>query len=241
MGRISGYMYHGTQQVKKYFVSETNANAGTWVGATSDGGLANPTDVRSRADLYGFSLDTATYSTTPALGATGLIAVDIRADQVANFKMSGGGTEDTALAIVTQTSASATVLTATVQTADIDGGTLWRFQSEGEQAALSDSRQITTHTSTTSLTVLVAFESTMAVGDRFLHCPYAISGLGAGGDDGATNVEYTALFTQADTSIASGTGHVCTVYDLILRSEVDSEVEMMVSVERVFTTGLDPS
>ena len=242
MGRVSGYLMHGVQHVNKYFVSETLPDAGVLVGATADGGVANPTGATARADCYGLALDVATYSTTPAAGATGIINVDIRPDQILNFKMSNGAAEDTALTVLTNTASSVTVCTsADVGTDDIDGGWLWRLQSEGEEAPLSEQRAITGYSSATSLTVTVGFESAMAVGDRMLSCPYANAGLGADGTDGNTNASFSTLFTQVDTTTASGTGYVIMTYRIIARSDVDSELEFLTSVERMFMSGLNPS
>ena len=187
---------------------------------TSLGVIPITTTVASTLPAHGLATDVGTYSTTPAAGAEGLVTVDTNPDLVVMAKISGAATEDTALIVLTQTSASSTVLTCTVQSDSVDGGTLWGLTGANKGV----SRSITAHTSTTSLTVTVAFPYSMAVGDTFLYAPYNTAGTGADGADGSRWVQVSTLFTQANGIIASGTGVPVSVVDLITAGRTDSYV-----------------
>lgn len=217
------YMMGGGAFLKKYKLGAAQANAGIiMVGGvtTAVGLIPTGTTLASTTPAFGLAVDQGTYTATPTSTTEGIVTVDARPDLVIRALMTGAATENTALATLTQTSASTTVLTCTVQSNSIDGGTMWALKG----ANISQSRSITAHTSTTSLTVTVAMPNSMAVGDTFLACPWNMAGTGVDGADGNGWVQTSTLFTQADASIASGTGVVCSVVDLELNGATDSYV-----------------
>jgi hypothetical protein len=224
---VGYYLMGGGPHLKKMKLGAAQANSGIIMiggAGASLGVIPTTTTLATTVPAYGLAVDTGTYSATPAAGAEGIVTVDVRPDLVIKALMSGAATENTALTSLTQTSASSTVLTATVQSADLDGGVLWGLKGANKGV----SRGITTHTSTTSLTVTVAFPYSMAVGDTFLYAPYNWAGDGAGGADGAGWVQTSTLFTQADASIAAGTGVAASVVDLILAEATNSFVLFVV-------------
>ena len=128
----------------------------------------------------GLGLDTAVYTTTQSSTMVeGVIGVDVRSDLVMRALLSGAATDGTALAILTNTSASAggtTITAANVQaTQDQKGGFTWCISGNN----VGQSRVITTHTSATSIAVTVPFPNAIAVNDTFLMCPHANTGDGA--------------------------------------------------------------
>ena len=220
----TGYHLGGTNaHLQKMKLGAAQANRGIIMiggAGTSLGVIPTTTTVASTIPSHGLACDVGTYSTTPAAGAEGMVTVDTNPDLVINAKMSGAATEDTALIVLTQTSASATVLTATVQSDSVDGGVMWGLT--GANKGLS--RSITAHTSTTSLTATVAFPNSIAVGDQCLYAPFNWAGTGADGADGSRWLQVSTLFTQANAIIASGTGTPVSVVDLILAGRTDSYV-----------------
>lgn len=219
------YIYGHATCKKKYKLGATMANAGILMigGAAATTANVIPCTTTNNTESYGFALDTGVYSTTQG-DAEGLVTLDISPDLIIKALMSGGATEGTALAILTNTAASAggTLVTAANTAAnDMDGGTVWCIT--GNNVGLS--RTISAHTASTSVTVLVPFPRTIAVGDTFLMCPNSAGGdMAASGGDGAGRVQTTTLFTQADATIASGTGLTVAVVELELNGASDSYV-----------------
>jgi hypothetical protein len=223
----------GGHLLKKYKLGAAVANAGIPIIMVATTCNVGPCTSTSFADTVGLSADTDTYSTSQAAilarvnalvgTGEGIITVSVRPDNIIRALMTGSGTENTTLAILTNTSASAggTVVTATVQSSDIDGGTLWCLSGNN----VGYSRTITTHTSTTSLTVTVPFPRAIAVGDTFLACPWNNTGTASAGEDGITEVTTSTLFTQADASSASGAGGKVVVSDLVLEGPYNSYVK----------------
>jgi hypothetical protein len=227
--RVSGHLSGGAELIKKYMNGPTSfANAGVIAiptMATNQGVIPNTAGVYNSA--VGLCYDTSTYSAAPASGATAMVNVSCRPDAIINAVMSGGQTEGTALTVCTQTSASTTVLTsADVGTASVIGGTMWRLQAQGDEVDDGGWRPITGFSSGASLTATVAFEASIAVGDQMLFCSWSqLPGDGTDTSDGNTHLEPSAVFTQADATIASGTGASVHIWNLIMRSATDSEVE----------------
>ncbi len=205
---------NSTARVEKYAVGATTL-AGVPLTAPTNGetGLAQPTTTTA-AGVVGVSVDAATYSTTQSSDGSDIeaeVAVVVSPDAVFKVKMSGGSTEDTALALQEVTVASATGLVITTgaewSSPTYDQGHVWGY----DGANVGMKRMITTVDSTTG-NVLVPFHDT-AVGDNFLRCPYA---------PGATvAMQLTALFTQANAIIAVGTGAPFTCVKLSLQDSSD--------------------
>ena len=219
----AGHLSPGSPLLKKMKLGAAQANAGIIVmgGAGTSVGVI-PVTTTSFANAYGLAEDRGIYSTTQG-DAEGLVTVNVRPDQVIKALMSGGATEGTALTVLVTTSASAggTVVTdADVGSNDMDGGTVWGLS--GNNVGLS--RGITAHSGSTSITVTVPFPRAIATSDEYLFCPYNIAGTGAAGADGPGFLQTSTLFTQADASIASGTGGEVSVVDLELNGRSDSYV-----------------
>lgn len=214
--KIAYHLAGGAPLLKRIKIGASFANAGI-VSINGSAGII-PSTTTDFADTMGLALDAATYSTTQG-DAEGLVTVDVRPDAVIRALMSGGATEGTALTLLVNTAADTggtTVTDADCGSADMTTGTVWCTKG----ANVGQSRVVTTHNSATSLVATVPFKNDIAVGDEFLFCPYNAAGI----TDGAGNVQTSTLFTQADASIASGTGGLATVVDLELNGRSDSYV-----------------
>ena len=123
------------------------------------------------------------------------------------------------MVLLTNTSASAggtTITDATnVGTATTASGTVWCISGNN----VGQSRRIITFNSASNIVVTVPFPNAIAVGDTFLQVPWSIEpGVGCG------NVQSSTLFTQADQTIAAGTGGVATVTWIEQNGRSDSYV-----------------
>lgn len=198
--------------MKKFQVNATVARAGVphLIPGAGNAGLVLGTTTGA-TDLVGVNLDTATYVTaqqTDGSSAARMITVVINPDAVWRMLMSGGATENTALALQTVTTASTTGLDVTTAASwtstEFDEGYVWGY----DGANAGQARKITS-TSATAGTVTVAFDQDTVVGDNFLRCPYSPM-------QGAT-IQLSTLLTQADASIAVGTGAPFRPIELLLR------------------------
>ena len=233
MGKVSGNVFPGGDSSRKYFIAASFANAGIVAGSTeaTNEGLI-PTTTTAATDAIGLTLDTATYSATPAAGATGLITVANRPFNLCEFTMCGGATEGTALTIMTETAGDVStpdLISSTNAAANsMIGGTVWRYRGEGQMVPMHESRQITAHTASVSVGVTVDFERAINIGDQFLMCPWTdLPGDGTDTSDGGGNLQFTTNFWEADATIASGTGLVVQIYDLILAGTNNSAVRFV--------------
>ncbi len=221
---IAAYSLNGgAELLKKFKLGAAQANPGIIVigGAGASLGVI-PCTSTSFDSAFGLATDRGVYSTTQG-DAEGIVTVSARPDLVIKALMSGGATEGTTLTACVNTSASSggTVLTAAaVGAADFDGGTM--FFTSGNNVGIS--RSITSMSGSTSATVTVPFPRAIAVGDVGVVLPYNTAGTGAAGADGIGFVQTSTLFTQADASIASGTGGESFVVDLELNGLTDSYV-----------------
>lgn len=198
--------------MKKFQVNATVARAGVPLlvpGAGNAGVVLGTT--AGATDLVGVNLDTATYVTaqqTDGSSAARMISVIINPDAVWRLLMSGGATENTALALQTITTASTDGLTLTTaaewSNPTYDEGYSWGYDGANAGAA----RKITS-VSATAGTLTVAYDQDTVVGDNFLRCPYSPMQ--------TVTIQLSTLLTQADASIAVGTGAPFRVTDLILR------------------------
>ncbi len=161
----------------------------------------------------------APYTTTQGTGSSSaerLVSVIINPFAVWSGKMSGGATEDTALALQTVTTASsggtavttAASWTSTVEYAD---GVTWGYVG----ANAGRFRKITS-TSSTAGTVTVPFDTAISVGDTFLRAPhYPMFG---------TTIQLTTNLYQVNSIISVGTGAPYKCIELRLRDSTDSGV-----------------
>ena len=187
--------------------------------AANGTGLATSTTT-SVADMVGVNVDTAAY--TAAQNSDGsdnaaLMGVIINPLAVYRAKMSGGATENTALSLQTVTTASTDGLAVTTaaewSSPEFDEGIVWGY--DGANAGIY--RKLTS-TSSTAGTVIQAFPRDTVVGDTFLRAPYNFGG--------TATVQLSTLLTQADASIAVGTGAAFRVVDMLLRGRYDSFIFM---------------
>ena len=122
--------------------------------------------------------------------------------------LSGGATENTALSLYTVTTGSSDGLAVTTGTdwtsPEFDEGSVWGY----EGANAGKLRKITS-TSSTSATVIVAFPYDTAVGDTFLRAPYTPTQ--------TETLQLTTNCTQADASIAVGTGGTWHIVEILNR------------------------
>lgn len=224
---ISSHLAGGASLLKKLKLGAAVANPGVPVigGAGTSLGVIIAT-ATSFANAYGLAIDQATYSSTQG-AVEGIVTVDVRPDAVLKARISGGATDGTAIATVTNTSASAggTVITAAVGTHDIDGGTAYCIS--GNNVGLS--RSITAYSSNTSVTVTVPFPRAIAVGDVFILVPWNTAGTGADGADGCSALQGTTLIKEARQDIASGTGGAVSVTDLEFHESGDSYVYFLLN------------
>jgi hypothetical protein len=228
MSRADKYL-QGQNYVKRYKLGATAASVypGIPYIMVATTGNVGPCTATSATDAIGMATGPASvaYSTSQATilaNGEGVVDIDINPGLVYESVLSGTAADGGALIVYTNTSASAggTVLTATVPSTDWDGGVLARMVN----GVAGEWRTITTHTSTTSLTVTVPFSTAIAVGDTFVVSPYNETGNGAAGGDGNSNLTLTTLLTQADATVASGGGFDVVVVDLELRGTDNSLV-----------------
>jgi hypothetical protein len=230
MGRVA-YNLNGVDRIRKYLIGASFPRVG--VIACGDPDTPDPLILPTTTtcvDSIGMNKDTAVYSATPAAGATGIITVSYHPDNVYSFRASGSAVDGVALGVFTETAGDVSTpdtVTATLPTANsMVGGTVWRYHGEGQPCSLAESRMILTHTSTTSLAVTVDWEYPINIGDQFLFVPWTIyPGDGTDTSDGNTNVQFTTNLTEADGSIATGSGAIVAVVDILMRGSTDTEVQ----------------
>jgi len=226
--RVVGHLSGGAEIIRQYKVSASIANVGVGLKAGSNVEII-PVAVGGFAMALGIGYDVVTFDATPSAGAVAIESVSVRPDQIVRGLMSNGASEGTALTIMTNTASSSTVVTsADVDDSDMDGGTFWRLQSKGEECPIQDVHYITATTVSTSVTTTTGSETTFTTTDRFLMCPWNEQpGVGSNTNDGFTHMQTSTLFTECNSTIASGTGGGIYCYRLILRSATDSFMDYL--------------
>lgn len=210
-----GYTLSGGAPVmKRYQFGVTNTNSGVpyTVPAAGTAGVVIGTTTGA-TDLVGVSVDPpGTYLTAQQSDFSDparYVRLIINPDAVWKAQMSGGATENTALALQTVTTLSSDGLTITTAAAwnspEYDEGQAWGYA--GANAGVA--RKITS-TSGTAGTLTVALPNDTVVGDTFLRAPY--------NPMQTVTVQLTTNLTQADASIAVGTGAPFRVIELLLNS-----------------------
>lgn len=191
-----------TAVIKKYQVAATKATAGVpvLVGAAAGSGLIVATTT-STAKAVGVTIDTSgTYVTaqqTDNSDTARMVSVILSPHAVYSLKMNGGATEGTSMILHTAQTAVADGLTivsdVNTDSPELADGTCYCVT--GANAGIS--RKITSN-STTTMTFIVAWPRDIAVGDTFIVAPYTpVNGI---------TIQLTTLLTDADASIAVGTG-----------------------------------
>jgi len=213
------YMLGGGAPLKMGFqINATMDTAGIPVLAPGAGNAGvQLSTTTSWANAVGVTLDTATYVTaqqTDGTSAEREVDVIISPQAVFRALMSGGSTEGTALALQAVTTATTDGLDVTTgaewSNPTFDEGVAWGY----DGANAGQKRKITA-VSSTAATLTVAFDNDHQVGDNFLRAPYWFL------DDGGNNIQTTTLLTQADASIAVGTGGAAKIIDMELRDVAD--------------------
>lgn len=245
MSQEAGHLSGGASIYMRFPVRASMLTAGVPAVSITDAVGLQAASTTVAQDAVGLALDTATYSSTQsALGSgevntegprgtfTGLdmgrmVTVSVRPDLIIRSLVSNGATAGTALALLTNTSASAggtTISDSTnIPSADMKSGTVWCLTG----ANVGHARIITTHTASVSFVVTVPFPRAIAVGDTFLFVPYTAWGTFAASLDGSNAVQFTTNIDQADGAIASGTGAEALVFNLELRGRTDTKVSYM--------------
>ena len=206
---------HGTHNphLKKFAIGGTFSNAGILAESpnANDAGVTAPSTTVA-ADVCGLTTDTATYVTaqqTDGTSAQRYVTCVINPFAIYSGLMSQGATEGTALTLYDVTTASTDGLAVTTGDAwncpTYDEGVVWGY--DGANAGMY--RKITS-VSATAATVTVPFDYDTVVGDNFMRAPYWPA------DATAITVQFTTLLTQADASIAVGTGAAAQVVELVL-------------------------
>lgn len=204
----------------KFQANETLANGGIVVLAPAggDAGVQISTTT-SFANAIGVTLDTATYVTAQQSDGTSAerqVSVIVTPDAVFRAKMSGGATENTALTQYPITTAASNGLSLTTSSISnwaspqFDECTAWFY----DGANVGQKRKVTSVSSSVA-TVTVAFDQATVVGDNVLRAPYSPL------DDTAKTLQTTTLLTQADASIAVGTGGAVRIIELQTRDISD--------------------
>lgn len=192
---------------------------GTTTGATDLVGMS--LDQGTVANLVtGVSLagTQSTYSTTQGSGTSSAeraVSLIINPFAVWSWKMSGGATENTVLALQTVTTASAggTAVTTAAEWSNptYDEGITWGYT--GPNAGRM--RKVTSVSSTAG-TLTIPLDYATVVGDTFLRAPYWPMQ--------TVTIQLSTLLTQADASIAVGTGAPFRVTEMLLRDSTDSGI-----------------
>jgi hypothetical protein len=199
-----GYDLSGSTNatIRKYQVAASNTVVGKpfLVPAASGSGLVTSTTT-STAKAVGVNIDTAgTYVTAQQSDNSDTeraCSIILNPNAVYRIPMSGGATEGTAMVLHTAASGGSDGLTIVFDTntdsPELDEGTA--FCISGANVGLA--RKITSN-STTTATFTVAWPRDVQAGDLFMIAPYnPLQGV---------TLQLTTLLTQADTSIAVGTG-----------------------------------
>ena len=239
--REIGYLSGGAGIYRRFPIRVSVANRGVISRSVTDGVGIDVATTTSFVDNVGLILESATYSTTQAdlddpgadanIGAGNticgldmgrVVTVAIRPDLVIAALASGAAAENTALELLSNTAASAggTVVTDTDITEDQISGVVWCISGNN----VGHARVCSAFSDNVSLTVTVPFPRAIAVGDEFLIVPWSCWGTGGADIDGGFFLQASTLLTQANASIAGGTGGDINCVYLDLKGRSDTEV-----------------
>ena len=179
------------------------------IGGAAGTAVASITDATTTVftDAVGVTYGGGTYSTTQGAGDVE-VKVSYGPGNFVQANASGGATSNTALAttapanvlVNTATSAGGVLITAAeVGTVDMDGGFVYGLTGANK----GQSRMMVTWTTGASSLVTQPFNSSIAIGDKFVRLPWSPFVV--------RNVQLTTDLTQANAIIATGTGGVCCV------------------------------
>ena len=213
---VAGLLSGRAPVVMNYQIGETMSTAGVPVEIGAAGGLGiQLCETTTLADGVGITLDTGTYTTTQGTGSNSAnvgVSVIINTDAIIEATLSGGATSGTALALQTNTTASAggTVVTTGAEWSSptYDEGAVWGYSG----ANAGQMRKIGSVDGTTG-TVVQPFDYAIAVGDVFLRAPYW--------EATTVTAQLTTTLDQVNAIIAVGTGAPLVCIKLIGGDESD--------------------
>lgn len=239
--REVGHLSGGAGIYRRFPIRASVANRGVISRAVTDAVGIDVCTTTSFVDNVGLILEAATYTTTQAdlddpgsdanIGAGNtfcgldmgrVVTVSIRPDLVIAALATGAAAENTALELLSNTAASAggTLISDTDITEDQISGIVWCISGNN----VGHARVCSAFSDNVSLTVTVPFPRAIAVGDEFLIVPWGCVGTAAADIDGAFFLQTSTLFTQANASIASGTGGDINCVYLELNGRSDTQV-----------------
>ena len=204
----------GEAVLKTFHVGATVTAGSPVMKDTNKYGDVIPVAATASADAMGLAISGGTYSTS----TLGTCEVVVNPYAVLVGRCAGAATGGTLLSaatknVLTQTSASTTVVTDTtnVSTVDFVGGTM--FGLTGANAGAR--RVLTSRVSATSCTVTVAFANSVAVGDKVAVIPFGI---------GSRDVRLTTNFLEWDafTSTIGSNAISCAIVDVTLELPINS-------------------
>lgn len=218
----AGHLSGGASIYMRYPIRVTIADPGIPILSITDNVGVSPPTATQAQDVVGLGMDISTYSTSQAdlrggeaanagLGARSfsgldmgrMVTVSVRPDLIVRMRASGAATENTALQVLVNSSASAggtTVTAAALPDVDFDAGTFWCTKG----ANIGYARTAVSGNDTTTLVTTVPFPRAIAVDDEFFVVPWSGYGTGASAIDGSQGIRLSTLFTQADASVAVG-------------------------------------
>lgn len=198
-----------TAFIKRYQVAATKATAGVpvLVGAAAGSGLIVATTT-STAKAVGVTIDRSsdragnygayvTAQQADSADTERMVGVILSPTAVYSLPMNGGATEGTAMVLHTAVSGGSDGLSF-VSDVNTDSPELANATVFGLTGANAGRSNKVTSNSTTTMTFVRAWPNDVAAGDTFIVAPYTpVSGI---------TIQLTTLLTQADASIAVGTG-----------------------------------
>ena len=214
---VSGHLYGGAPQIRKYQIAETFADAGVFgtIDATTEAGV-NLGTTSNAVDMVGVTLDAGTYSVVQGVGANSaetLVTFSVRPDVIIRARMSGSTSSGTSLAVQTETTgetAGLVIITGASWTSPtfLDG-VVWGLSGNN----VGQSRKITTVDGTGCI-VDVPFDNDILSGDTYLRTPIA--------PNESIVVEFTTDITEVAASEAISANAEFAVLDLDLNGVADS-------------------
>ncbi len=219
--------------VKRYQVAATNTTVGMpfLVPASSGAGLVVATTTGA-ANSVGVNIDAAgTYVTaqqTDSADTERTVGLIINPFAVYSMLMTGGATEGTAMVLYTASSGGSDgltiIFTASVASPEMDEGVAYCIAG----ANVGQARKITS-TSSATATFTVAWPRDVAAGDTFVIAPFnPLQNI---------TIQLTTLLTQADASIAVGTGAALKAIELKFTERTNSYVNAVLA-DSVFTAAM---
>ncbi len=202
---VAGMLSGGAPVIKKYQIAATVSNVGIpmLVANGAEAGLDQATANADFTDCVGLNLDTGTFLSAQQTGAADpevTVSVVINPDAIIRCRLSGGATEGTALTTYDVTTASTDGLDVTTgddfsSPVQWDEGAVWGIN--GANAKII--RRITA-TSSTDITVAVAFPNDSVVGDLYTVFPLSPT------PTDAQKINLTTNLTEGRQDISVGTG-----------------------------------